>query len=138
MAEGLAIQMGEKYGIPISAKSCGTLGIENRSADKHAIAVCQEVFVDISHHQSTGVNSHDIEWADWVLVMELAHASAIRDQYPNIDERLLLLGPFGGFHEIPDPIGGWRFRFRKSRNMLASAIQGFIKQLPPTQDPKND
>jgi protein-tyrosine-phosphatase len=117
MAEGLAIAAGKRTGRTVGARSASTLGLVDRPADPHAVAVCQEIGVDV-------------EWADYILVMALHHASAVRDQFPEADHKVLLLGTLGGALEIADPIGKGRSRFRSARDEIKRCVDAFNARLP--------
>ncbi len=132
MAEGLARAFAEAEDLEVEVQSASTLGLFDRPADPHAVAVCTEIGVDISEHLAQPLTDALIDWADYVLVMEYRHAEHIRAAHPQVDERLLLLGNFGGeAPEIADPIGGWRFQFRRTRNELQRCVEGFMRRLPP-------
>lgn len=133
MAEGLARAYAMRRGRDLHAKSAGTLGIIGRPADPYAAAVCAEIGVDIYTHRSQGVASELIAWSDYVLVMEYAHAAFVRSKYPEVGEKLLLLGAFGKATEIGDPIGGWQFQFRWSRDEIKQAVETFIDRIPATR-----
>ncbi len=131
MAEVLAAWYAERRGRPVEVRSGGTLGIENAPADNHAIEVCEELGVDLRGHRSSPITADDIAWSDWILVMELAHANKIRDRFPDADNKLLMLGTFGGSLEISDPIGANRYRFRTIRDEIRRSIEVFVDRLPP-------
>ncbi|MFT6142167.1 MAG: protein-tyrosine phosphatase [Myxococcota bacterium] len=130
MAEGLAIAAGKRTGRTVGARSASTLGLVDRPADPHAVAVCQEIGVDIASHKSRPVFAEDVEWADYILVMALHHASAVRDQFPEADHKVLLLGTLGGALEIADPIGKGRSRFRSARDEIKRCVDAFNARLP--------
>lgn len=126
MAEGLSVGIGASLGIDVHARSAGTLGILERAAARKAVKVCREVGVDISDHRSQAVTAALMEWADHILVMEYAHAAHLREFYPDVGDKLMLLGPFGGEAEIADPIGGWTWTFRRIRKQLEACIRAFL------------
>ncbi|MCB9777477.1 MAG: hypothetical protein H6742_02810 [Alphaproteobacteria bacterium] len=133
MAEGWAAWYGAQRGWPVEVRSGGIMGLMGHPADPLAIKVMAEVGIDISGHRSGGVDEEMIAWADHVLVMEMRHASSLRRRIPASDSKVLMLGNFGGLVEVPDPVGGWRWRFRTSRDQLKKCVQGFMDQLPPPQ-----
>ena len=45
-------------------------------------------------------------------------------------DKILLLGQFGGQHELSDPVGGWRWRFRRSRDDITRCLDGFLHMAP--------
>lgn len=131
MAEGYARHLATTRGLPLEVASGGVLGIVGRRPDPLAVRVMGEVGVDISDLRSSGLTPELIDWADHVLVMELRHQMHLHGQFPACDGKVLLLGSFGGASEVPDPIGGWRWRFRRTRELLVRSIDSFVAQLPP-------
>ena len=132
MAEGIARTYAEMRGRLVEVQSAGTLGIQDRAADPKAVAVCREVGIDIRDHRSQGVTEEHVEWADYILVMEYRHAQHLTDKLGvRPSDRLLMLGTFGSMVEIPDPIGGWKFQFRRCRKDIDLCVQQFVDRLPP-------
>lgn len=131
MAAGWAQHYGASRGWPLEVRSGGVMGLMGHPADPLAIKVMNEAGVDISHHKSGAIEQELMDWADHVLVMEMRHASTLRRRFPAHDTKVLMLGNFGGLVQIPDPVGGWRWRFRKSRDQLQKCVVNFIDQLPP-------
>jgi protein-tyrosine phosphatase len=131
MAEGLARWAADLKGRRVEARSAGTLGIEARPAEPHAVSVCAEIGVDIAGHRSQGLTDELVDWADYLVVMEVAHAAHLREKFPSVGERIVLLGSFGGVYEVPDPMGGWKFQFRGSRDTLRRCVETFVERLPP-------
>ncbi len=112
------------------------MGIERRPADPKAVKVCAEVGVFLDEHRSRGLDAEMVAWADYVMVMEMAHAQHLREHYPEVGERIVLLGGLDGRMNIPDPIGGWTFQFRRSRNQIARCVEAFVGRLPPRGAPQ--
>jgi protein-tyrosine-phosphatase len=131
MAEALARHHARERGLPLETKSGGVMGIEGRPADAMAVRVLSEIGVDLSRHKSSGLDAEKVEWADYILVMELDHARRVREEWPDVEDRILMLGNFGGLVDVSDPMGGWRWRFRKTRDDLVRCIEGFMDKLPP-------
>lgn len=133
MAEVIAISYAGERMRPVKVQSASTLGLDGRPADPKAVAVCKEIGLDLTQHRSQPLTGEIIGWAEHVLVMEYAHAQFIRENHPEVGDKLMLLGTFGGMLEIADPIGGWKFKFRRSRKDLQRCVEGFIDRLPPTK-----
>ncbi|MCP4807328.1 MAG: hypothetical protein GY913_32380 [Proteobacteria bacterium] len=130
MAEGLFADYARRRGRKIQVKSASVLGLNGKPAHKHAIAVMKEISLDISGHKAQPVTNELMEWADYVLGMEINHSATLRDRYPLFDDKILLLPTFGGLVELADPLGGWRRRFRKSREDIQRCSMAFIDQIP--------
>jgi len=135
MAEGMARNYALERGWSIEARSGGVLGLVDRPADPLAVKVMNEIGIDISSHRSQGISSELVDWADYILVMELGHTMRLRERHENASDKTLMLGNFGGMMEVQDPIGGWRWKFRKCREGLVRCVHGFMDQLPPPQPP---
>ena len=129
MAEALARRYALERGLEIETRSGGVMNLEGRPADGNAVAVLQEIGLDLGRHQSAGIDEDTIAWADWILVMELDHARRIRELSPAAEERTLMLGSFGGLADVSDPMGSWRWRFRRTRDDLQRCVHAFIDQL---------
>lgn len=131
MAEELARLYAEERRWNVEVRSAGTHAIEGNPAAPNAIKAIKDVGGDLSGHRSQPMSLELVEWADRILVMEMRHAATIRDLYPESDEKVQLLGTFGGMMEIDDPYGRWIFAFRRSRNEIRQCVETFMDRLPP-------
>ena len=130
MAEVYAQAAGVQRGRLIEARSGGVLGIIDKPADPLAIKVMGEINIDLDGHRSSGVTEEMMAWARYVLVMELHHAIKLRECYPDYEDRILVLANFGGMNEVKDPIGGWRWKFRRCRADVIRCVDSFLDNLP--------
>ena len=131
IAEGLAPMIGAKHGHIVEAKSASTLGLRNKPADPHSVAVCKSIGIDISGHRSQAITMELVNWADYILVMERKHASHMYKHFPKASQdKVLELGSFASMVKIPDPIGSWRFTFRKTRKQIIKGLESFFQKLP--------
>ena len=133
MAEGLAVHLASKYNLTINSKSAGTMGIIAQPSALNSIKAMRELAIDITNIRSKAVSSELMNWADYVLVMENKHASTLRRRFPDHDEKILMLGSFGGVYTIDDPVGRWIFAFRKCRTIIIKSIEGFYSSLQARQ-----
>jgi protein-tyrosine phosphatase len=131
MAAGWAREATARAGTPAEVRSGGTMGLVGRPAAPNSVRAMREKGVDISDHRSAAITAEDLRWADHVLVMEMRHRVALLQQHPWADEKVLLLGQFGGMHEIDDPVGGWIWRFRRSRDKIIRCVDGYLAMAPP-------
>ncbi|MCO4743272.1 MAG: low molecular weight phosphatase family protein [Proteobacteria bacterium] len=129
MAEGIARFEAAKRGISVDSRSASTLGLDGNPADPKSVAVCAELGIDIADHEAQPMTRELAEWADHILVMETRHALKLRDLFPEHDAKIALLGPFGGMMEIADPLGGWKFTFRRIRDQIRPAVEGFLSRM---------
>ena len=92
MALGIARHKAQNQGIDIEVDSAGTLMIEGRSADDHAITVCGDIGVDIQAHRSKGLKETHCEWADHILIMEPKHSQFIQAHFPQHRDKVIHMG----------------------------------------------
>ena len=130
MAEGYARAYGVQRGWQVEARSGGILGLQNKPADPLAVRVMNEIQIDIDGHLSGGVPEELMDWGQYILVMELHHASKLRERFPGYEDKILVLANFGGMVEVDDPIGGWRWKFRRCRSDIIRCVEGFMNGLP--------
>ncbi|MFH1467931.1 MAG: low molecular weight phosphotyrosine protein phosphatase [Pseudomonadota bacterium] len=131
MAEYLARAYATERGRAVEVRSASAMGLDGHPAHPNVTKVMAEIGIDTSAHRSQPLTPELLRWADWTLVMELAHARACRELEPACEERVLLLGSFCGQLEIADPLGGWKGRFRRTRDELEDCVQRFMDRLPP-------
>ena len=134
MAEVLAADYAAKRRRSVVCQSAGMLDLDGRRAERNAMAVVAELGLSLTDHASQPVTAELLTWADYVLVMEVRHASFLREHWPELSEQtqILLLGQMGGTMEIEDPIGSWKRRFRKSRDEILRCVTRFVDRLPPS------
>lgn len=130
LAEVIARAYAEERGRPVEVASASVLGLDGPPAHKHSIKVAKEIGLDLDEHRAQPVTEELIEWADLILGMEIQHAAKLRGTFPQADEKIMLLGTFGGVHEIADPLGKWRPRFRACRDLIQDCVHTFIDRLP--------
>ena len=128
MALGIAQRIARDNQLDVAVDSAGTLMIYGRPADPHAVAVCKDIGVDISRHESKGITEALCDWADHILVMELKHSAHIQHHYSTHSTKVIHLGHLIGQMEIPDPIGRWRRTFKKNRGLVETAVEQLMKR----------
>jgi len=131
LAEVLADRVAMTFAIDVEVRSGGTLGLVDRPSPRQVIAVAREIGIDLSGHRSKPLTREMVDWADHVLVMELAHAAYIRETLQVDDElKVTPLGPLIGQPEIADPIGSWfKGPYRTMRDEVDLALQRFFASI---------
>jgi protein-tyrosine phosphatase len=95
----------------VRTASAGYFDKTGRAADPRAVAAGQRWNIDLSTHRSRKLDATLLDWADLVLVMDLANLEAVRNHYPAARDKTYLLGSLEvADHktdvEIPDPYTG--------------------------------
>lgn len=137
MAEYLARDYARIRGQHVEVASASVMGLEGNPAHNSAVAVMREIHLDLTPHRAQPMTPEILEWADYVLVMEITHAAQAREMLPQAEDRILLLGTFGGMMEIRDPLGGWKRRFRTTRDEIKRCVEAFMDQLEPRAAPES-
>lgn len=131
MADALARRYAEERGWWVEVRSAGTHALHDQPAAPNAVKAVREVGANLSDHRSQPMSDDLVAWADRILVMEMRHAASIRERFPEADEKVQLLGTFGGLVEISDPYGSWIFTYRRRRDEIRRCVEHFMDRLPP-------
>lgn len=131
MAEALARRYAQERGWAVEVQSAGTHAVPGEPAAPNSVKACRELGASCADHKSQPVDTALVDWADRILVMEMRHAASIRERFPAADEKIQLLGTFGGLVEIGDPYGSWIFTYRRRRDEIRACVEAFMDRLPP-------
>ena len=92
----------------VQVKSAGIYAMEGGEISENAKAVLEQEHISIGHITSQ-VKQEDIEWADLILTMTLAHKSMILLSFPDARGKTFTLKeyvvPFSS-KDVSDPFGG--------------------------------
>lgn len=131
MADALARRYADERRWRVEVQSAGTHAIPGQPAAPNSVKAVRELGFDLSAHRSQRMSDELVAWADRILVMEMRHAQDVRERFPAADEKVQLLGTFGGLVEISDPYGSWIFTFRRRRDEIRTCVEAFMDRLPP-------
>jgi protein-tyrosine-phosphatase len=131
MALVLARHEAQRIGLEVLCDSAGTLRLQDRLADPHAVTVCSEWGLHLADHRSKGVTAELIDWADHILVMSPHHSESLAKDFPHSQNRVILLGHLVGQLDIADPIGRRQRTFRQSRDLIQRGVTEFLRRLDP-------
>lgn len=118
-------------------------GIEVRSAgvfagtspiSKNAGAVLEEQGIAFDH-LSKQLVEEDLEWADIILTMTVSHKQLVRQQHPNVSQRLFTLKEYvsGYGADVSDPYGGSYAVYQQTFLELRELIDVLEKKLAQEQ-----
>ncbi len=86
--------------------SAGTWTIDGRGASRLAIEAMQEAGLDLTGHRTHHLTSEDVRQAALILVMTQDHKESLLAEFPEVDQRTLLLSELvGNRYDILDPYG---------------------------------
>lgn len=109
----------------ISIRSAGTYQKSGRSSPDSHIIMSRKFGVELSHHRSTIADRALLDWADWIVIMDIRNWDELEIYGDLIRKKIVWLGTFYGKKhiEIQDPYG-------KSE----SEIECILKQLKICSD----
>ena len=125
MAMGLFRKMLEEKHTPGTwmVESAGTWGLDGDSAAAGSQAVMRNLGIDIADHRARSVNYEIIQSADLVLTMENGHKEALRMEFPEFSDNILLLSEMvNQKQDIDDPYGGAFSEYEQA----AEDIEGYL------------
>jgi protein-tyrosine-phosphatase len=115
----------------ISISSMGIHGLDKQPASELAQQVCQENNIDISAHRSQPLAGQQLIDADLILTMDALHLDFVRLFFPQVQEKVAMLGawPNEGTKKdgIPDPIG----RPKKAYYQVYQLIDQHLERILP-------
>lgn len=129
MAEALlksALATSNKGDCVVSSAGLGAL--VGHPPDIKACQLMMEKGIDISGYRACQINKEMIRKADLILVMELAHKTAIEMIEPSAKGKVFRVGEWGGF-DISDPYQKELPAFKKSLNLIEQGINLWVQKL---------
>lgn len=123
MAKALFERISQKYGINSIFSSAGLGFCYGEPVSQNAVAVCNEIGIDISNHKPRILREHDIDVTDMFVVMTNSHAETIFSLgVPQ--SKIYILG--GG---INDPHGLDLLTYRNCRDQIEEGLEEFCQFL---------
>jgi protein-tyrosine phosphatase len=134
LAEGIAKSMiAERLGCPVEelprrglwVLSAGISAYGDSPAAPEAIAVANEMGVDLGAHRSRAINEELLGAADEVIAMTRGHAQALANRFPGVGPAPKLLC---GDEELDDPIGSGLEVYRLCASTIRTHLGRFIPE----------
>ncbi len=136
MAEGLLKKflVEQKLDSEVTVSSSGILGIRGNSASENGIIACHKEYdVDLSRHESQGINDELLEQSDIILCMSKNHIDHINNYYSEYSYKSYLLKQYAGLHDrymdIADPVGMDLNEYTKTCHELAELLKRCIVKI---------
>jgi protein-tyrosine phosphatase len=111
----------------VEADSAGLLAETGAGAAPHTAQIARSWQQDLSDHVAKTLPEADAKNADWLVVMNTAHAFALRECFAVGADKVLLLGNFEPHSESPeilDPFGGSREAYETCAARIRRAVAG--------------
>ena len=119
-------------------ESAGTFACEDEPASEEAIAVMDEIGLDIEKHKSRQFTKDIAEWADIILAMEAKHIEEMEAMAPDEEHKMhTLLGYAAGTdgypgesgYDIVDPYKEPIDDYRIARDQIIQAVNKALQRL---------
>jgi protein-tyrosine-phosphatase len=130
MAEGLLkkLLVEQNLDSQVTVSSAGTLGIIGNAASENGVIACHNEYdVDLSWHESQGINDEMLEQSDIILCMAQGHFEYIDNYFPEYTYKCHLFKQYAGQKDseldIVDPVGMDLGEYTKTCHELAKLIQ---------------
>jgi protein-tyrosine-phosphatase len=113
----------------IEVDSAGT-GVGLDSATPEAIECMAEYGLNLNSHQPKSINSHLVQWADLILVMESRHKDMVLSRFPQAEKKTHLLSEYvGESGDVPDPYLQGAEIYQKCAATLQSLLKNLAEKL---------
>ncbi|MBQ8044371.1 MAG: hypothetical protein IJ272_09565 [Clostridia bacterium] len=122
-------EIGKEQEVQVS--SAGTHAIRGEESPIFARKAIEKYGASINTHTANTLENVDIEKADYILVMTERHKRDVIKRYPELGEKIRLLGEYAkdkDYEEIDDP---WGYNFNVYEHCakeIVDSIEGFIEK----------
>lgn len=137
MAKGLLEQMVDDEGDrSTQVDSAGLNVYVSTEASEYAVAVMEEMGIDISNHRSKQLTKEEMDWADLVLAMTPSHRSTLIDLFPQQAGKIYTLPEYayGRDEAISDPFGMDMEKYRQCAVQIHDALQAAYRKIKAQEE----
>ena len=122
-----------------TAESAGVAAWGGAPASPEAVAVMQEIGIDISAHRSQALSRELVAGADRILAMTEEHRRELVRRFPGAAGKVYLLNSFGPgpAQDVADPVGLPEDVYRRTRDELIRALGDFVLHLAERGELRN-
>lgn len=115
----------------VVVRSAGTHAMQGQGAPIHAKRAIEKYGVNIQTHTASRLEKANMQAADYILVMTERHKRDVISRYPELKEKIKLLGQYAkdkDYEEIDDPWGYSYNVYEKCAKEIIDSVEGFIEQ----------
>ncbi len=117
----------------VVVSSAGISAYHGRPADPEMVNYLSKMGVASENLGSRPITKEDVDRADLILVMEKAHIQIIEAQWPEVKDKVELLGKYiaqdRAEDDIIDPYGKSPYHYRLARSQITLAVRSLMKKL---------
>ena len=122
----------------ISVTSAGVHAIPGNPPDHEMVDYLTKMGISAEEHESKQITEQDVDWSDFIFVMENDHKTTIEGMWPQSEGKVELLGKFmsGGpvADDIVDPYHRSPYHYRLAQSQITLSIKSLIKQVVLNQN----
>ena len=127
LARGYLAQKGAWGEVEVASR--GLFAFEGGGASAHAVAVMEEMGLDLSAHRARRLEAADVEAADLVLAMTGQHKEMLCGLFPEEAAKVFTLAEFAGRGgDVPDPYGGTMEEYRRCAAELKELVEKALER----------
>jgi len=117
----------------VSAASAGVAAFPETPGDPEMVAVLKKMGIDADNHKARMITKMDMDWADFVVVMEKRHKEILKKEWPEESNKIQLLGRYISSGQIADdifdPFGKSSYHYRSAQSQITLAVKHLVKQI---------
>lgn len=113
----------------VEVTSAGTYAVQGETSPKFAKKAIEKYGANIDYHTASTLEVSNIKAATYILVMTEKHKRDVISRYPDVAEKVILLGNYAKYKEyqqIDDPWGYGYEVYEKCAQEIVDSIEGFI------------
>lgn len=108
--------------------SAGLAVCPNMPAAKNAIAVMQEIGIDISHHRSRQLTQSIVDMSDAIICMTHDHHTFVINNFTNTHDKCYMIS-YPNVVDVHDPFAGTLDDYRHTRDVIRTNIDNILNIL---------
>ncbi|WP_035106898.1 low molecular weight protein arginine phosphatase [Desulfovirgula thermocuniculi] len=137
LARGYLAEKGAAGEVEVASR--GLFAPEGGGASEHAVAVMEEMGLDLSAHRARRLLAEDMAEADLVLAMTEHHKEMICRLFPEEAAKVFTLAEFAGRDgDVPDPFGGTQEEYRRCALHLKELVEAALKRWLGGEKPEQE
>jgi len=117
----------------ISVSSAGLSVYPGHPPDQKMVEYLSALGISTTSHEARQIQKTDADWADLILVMEADHLKILADIWPDITDKVQLLGKFIStnsiYDDIVDPFGQSSYHYRLAQSQISLAIDNLVNEV---------
>ncbi len=126
-----AEQIARRYLPDVAVESCGYYPKSGRKSPATAIVAARKFQVDLTGHESRGLENDLVNTDGIVIVFDKENYLALTNRFSHLNKRIFLLAELGGDSSpyIEDPFGGGQEEFEATYRQIDRCIQSLARRI---------